>query len=93
MHIWPGLAAGLCQPAGNGLPAGTDVGLFLLPTGNEGMFSTFFHTVLCKVFKSTELEAEDNWSLVWRLEDLTLETQDAKPMVSESEDLSLLSQE
>ncbi|GKG52428.1 hypothetical protein Tco_0547303, partial [Tanacetum coccineum] len=23
----------LCQPAGNGLPAGTDVGLFLLPAG------------------------------------------------------------
>ncbi|GJY13836.1 hypothetical protein Tco_0383145 [Tanacetum coccineum] len=29
-----GLAAGLCQPAGNGLPAGTDVGLYLLPAGN-----------------------------------------------------------
>ncbi|GKF65811.1 hypothetical protein Tco_0192328, partial [Tanacetum coccineum] len=45
------LAAGLCQPAGKGLPAGSDVGLFLLPAGtyaglgtNEGMFSTFFHT-------------------------------------------------
>ncbi|GKG58283.1 hypothetical protein Tco_0592062, partial [Tanacetum coccineum] len=29
-----GRAVGLCQPAGNGLPAGTDVGLFLLPAGN-----------------------------------------------------------
>ncbi|GJT10454.1 hypothetical protein Tco_0857496 [Tanacetum coccineum] len=39
------------------------------------------------VLKSTELGAEAKGSLVLELEDLTLETQDAKPAVSESEDL------
>ncbi|GKG37660.1 hypothetical protein Tco_0456883, partial [Tanacetum coccineum] len=45
------------------------------------------------VLKSIELGVEAKGSLVLELEDLTLETQDAKPVVSESKDLSLLSQE
>ncbi|GKG14439.1 hypothetical protein Tco_0354039, partial [Tanacetum coccineum] len=48
---------------------------------------------LCEVCKSTGLEAEANGSLVLELEVWTLETQDAKSVVSESEDLSLLSPE
>ncbi|GKG53119.1 hypothetical protein Tco_0552387, partial [Tanacetum coccineum] len=54
-----------------------------------GCWSAVSDTVL----KSTELGAEVRGSLVLELEDLTLETHDAKLVVSESEDLSLLSQE
>ena len=54
-----------------------------------GLWSAVFDTVL----KSTELGVEAKDSSVLVLEELTLETQDAKPVVSESEDLSLLSQE
>ncbi|GJY37000.1 hypothetical protein Tco_0422378 [Tanacetum coccineum] len=55
---------------------------------NNVVIPTTIRPVLCKVFKSTELEA-----LVMVLEELTLDAQDAKPVVSESEDLSLVSQE
>ncbi|GKG42238.1 hypothetical protein Tco_0476536, partial [Tanacetum coccineum] len=47
---------------------------------------SFWSAVFDTILKSTELEAEAKCSLVLELKDLTLETQVAKPVVSEFED-------
>ncbi|GKG05904.1 hypothetical protein Tco_0325990, partial [Tanacetum coccineum] len=76
------------------LQVGTDVGLFLLPAGTNAAFGGFTFFLKEKLESSLvefDLGAEAKGSLVLELEDLTLETQDAKPVVSESEDLLLLS--
>ncbi|GKF78413.1 hypothetical protein Tco_0233981, partial [Tanacetum coccineum] len=49
--------------------------------------------VFDNVWTATELGTEAKGSLVLELEVWTLETYDAKPVVSDSEDLSLLSEE
>ncbi|GKB59129.1 hypothetical protein Tco_0915315 [Tanacetum coccineum] len=81
MACWSGhrSEAGLIFPTSTkmDLPARTDVDS--IPTT----------TVSDTVLKSTELGAEAKGSLVLELEDLTLETQDAKPVVVSDFSLSL----
>ncbi|GKG41852.1 hypothetical protein Tco_0473603 [Tanacetum coccineum] len=51
--------------------------------GSTSGIPLYFRAVSDNVWKATELGAEAKGSLVLELEDLTLETQDAKPVISE----------